>query len=323
MDGAPVEYSGGSGRFSTAQHVDTGLFVPDGRGGLIHVPGNERPNPDSGYVEAQELRLRVRELAAQLLESGAVPSIGGLVALPTSFVDLNNFTESNPLGRYMAEAMFYEFNQRGVPVKEYRLNGKIRMVEAEGEFALTRALSPLAVKNGWSAVLVGTYLKDKDGIFVNARLVRPSDGLVLRTAQLVLDNNSLLARLTAKPPFTAGTLHIRPGTAPARKSAVSGKARANTAAKRNRNQSASLAPASSAIQPATSRIQTRNALHALENQPQMTGRVSSAADVQDNGSPVNARGGGAAQGIYSGPAEAVPGANREGVSPIPGPPKNT
>lgn len=323
MDGAPVEYSGGSGRFSTAQHVDTGLFVPDGRGGLIHVPGNDHPNPDSGYVEAQELRLRVRELAAQLLESSAIQSISGLVALPTSFVDLNNFTESNPLGRYMAEAMFYEFNQRGVPVKEYRLNGKIRMAEAEGEFALTRALSPLAVKNGWAAVLVGTYLKDEDGIFVNARLVRPSDGLVLRTGQIVLDNNAVLARLTAKPPFTPGTLHIRPGTAPVRKSAVSGKPRTKAAATRNGNESAALTPASPAMQPSTAQIQTRNALHALENQPQMEGRVSSTANVQDSGAPVNAQGSGSAQGMYSGPAESVPDANLESVSPIPGPPKNT
>lgn len=320
MDGAPVEYSGGSGRFSTAQHVDTGLLVPDGNGGLIHVPGRDHPNPESGYAEAQELRLKVRELAAQLLEVDSTQSINGLVALPTSFVDLNDFTESNPLGRYMAEAMFYEFNQRGVPVREYRLNGKIRMAEAEGEFALTRNLAPLAVKNGWAAVLVGTYLKDENGIFVNARLVRPSDGLVLRTAQLVLDNNSVLARLTVKPPFTPGTLHIRPGTSPSRKNAVAGKARASASSARSGSGSAALVPANSPVQPSTSQIQARQALHELESQPQAGANIASSANTAN--SPSGSQNG-AIPSIYSGPAEAVPDVDRQSPSPIPGPPKNT
>lgn len=320
MDSASVEYSG-SGKFTRAENIDTGILVPDGRGGLIHVPGREYPAPDPGYAEAQEIRLKARELAAQLLETNGTPGIGGLVALPTSFVNLNNFDESNPLGRYMAEAMFYEFNQRGVPVREYRLNGKITMHEAEGEFALTRNIPALSVRNGYAAVLVGTYLKDKDGVFINSRLVRPSDGLVLRTAQLVLDNNSVLARMCTRP-LTPGTLRIRSGSAPVKGKNVSSKSsRAARPFAQAQNEGA-LAPIRSDTQPSTAQIQARRALHALEAQPDIGAGISSSTRNGDSGRNSGNQGTIQSRGIYSGPTAPVP-ALPDSPGPIPGPSRNT
>ncbi len=208
FDGGIVEYSGAGLGLSNVENLDSGLLLPDGRGGYLWNRGAEhRPLPVH-TEEALELRLRVKELAAQLLETRSNEPLRGMVALPVSFVNLNDFNDTSPLGRYFAEAMFHEFNQRGVAVREYRTNGKIVMRPAEGEFALTRNLPPLKANQTWSAVLVGTYLKSDDAYFVNARLIRPSDGLVLRTAQLVFGNNELLADLTAKPPLSAGTLKI-------------------------------------------------------------------------------------------------------------------
>ncbi len=320
MDSAPVEYNG-SGKFTRSENIDTGIFVPDGRGGFIHVPGRDYPNPDPGYAEAQEIRLKAKELAAQLLEVNGSPGIGGLVALPTSFVNLNNFNESNPLGRYMAEAMFYEFNQRGVPVREYRLNGKISMHETEGEFALTRNIPALSVRNGYAAVLVGTYLKDRDGVFINSRLVRPSDGLVLRTAQLVLDNNSVLARMCTRP-LTPGTLRIRSGSVPVKGKKVTSKnSRAARSVAQVRNEEA-LVPTSSDVQPSTAQIQARQALHALETQPGMGADISSSSRTGDNGKTSGNQGTEQPRGIYSGPAEPVP-SLPDNPGPIPGPSRNT
>ena len=48
--------------------------------------------------------------------------------------------------------------------------------------------------------MVGTYYVDKDATFVNARLVRASDGLVLRTGQLVLVNTPIIARMGKTDP---------------------------------------------------------------------------------------------------------------------------
>lgn len=211
LDSGVVQYEGGGSGLSKVQSLDSGLLMPDGRGGYLWNQGAQRGPVPADTEDAMELRLRVKELAAQLLETRSNEVLAGLVALPVSFVNLNDFNDTSPLGRYFAEAMFYEFNQRGVPVREYRMDGKIAMRPNMGEFALTRNLPPLNANQNWSAVLVGTYLKSDDTYFINARLVRPTDGLVLRTAQLVFTGNSLLAALTAKPlaaPFSSGTLKI-------------------------------------------------------------------------------------------------------------------
>lgn len=160
------------------------------------------PN-DSGYVDAVELKLKCRELADQMLATVPNDALQGFVAMPTSFVDENNTSTSSPLGRLMAESMFYEFNQRGFPTREYRLTGKIAVVGGRDDLAL--AANQIVPTEGqkWAALLVGTYYVDKDATFVNVRLVRASDGLVLRTGQLVLVNTPVVVRMGKSNPPAA------------------------------------------------------------------------------------------------------------------------
>lgn len=151
------------------------------------------------YLEAQELKLKVRELADQLLATLPNDCLTGLVALPTSFVNLDNFQQSSTFGRLVGESLIYEFNQRSFPVREYRLPGYIAMRAEQGDFALARQ-GLVNAQEKWAALLLGTYYRDKDAVFVNARLVRAADGMVLRTAQLVLVNTALVDRLTTPTP---------------------------------------------------------------------------------------------------------------------------
>ncbi|MEG2173688.1 MAG: FlgO family outer membrane protein, partial [Desulfovibrionaceae bacterium] len=146
------------------------------------------------YMEAQELKLKVRELADQLLATLPNDCLTGLVAMPTSFVNVNNFQQSSTFGRLVAESLIFEFNQRSFPVREYRLPGYIAMRAEQGDFALARQ-GMVNAQEKWAALLLGTYYRDKDAVFVNARLVRAADGMVLRTAQLLLVNSELVARL--------------------------------------------------------------------------------------------------------------------------------
>ena len=188
-----------------------GLLAPNLDGTYTLIPGGPRPSPAPGTIEAQELKLKVRELASQLLDTWPNQTLTGVVAIPTTFVSLDNFRETSGLGRYMAEALFYEFNTRGFAVREYRTNGTIHMVPGQGEFTLSRALPDIRISQDWAALVVGTYYQDRDAVFVNARMVRPSDGLVLRTAQLVLPMNDMVRRMSAQPPFRSGALRIVPG----------------------------------------------------------------------------------------------------------------
>ncbi|OMQ05948.1 hypothetical protein BW722_01100 [Lawsonia intracellularis] len=210
IDGAVIEYSNNVGNNAKAEKIDNGMFIPDGKGGSIWIPGSNPQGPNEAFIQAQELRLKVRELASQLLDTQDSSSLIGLIALPTSFVNLNNFSESSPLGRYMSEAMIYEFNQRGFPIKEYRIDTKISMSESVGgEFSLQRNLPALSVKQQWAAILVGTYLRENNAVFINVRLVRAKDGMVLRTAQIVLPQNALLSNMIS-PPLSSGILYIGP-----------------------------------------------------------------------------------------------------------------
>ena len=155
----------------------------------------KRPTPrDANYTDAVELKLKFRELADQMLTSMPNGAIEGFVAMPASFVDQNNTSRSSALGRLIAESMFYEFNQRGYPSREYRLIGNIEVYGSRDNLTLVPSKSILA-NQCWAAIVLGTYCVDDDATFINARLVRGSDGLVMRTAQLVLVNTPIIQRL--------------------------------------------------------------------------------------------------------------------------------
>ena len=155
---------------------------------------------DPNYIAAQEVKLKVRELADQMLASLPNSALVGFVAMPTSFVDQNDFNSSSPLGRYLAEGLIYEFNQRGFPVREYRTDGGITMREGIGETTLERKGKIATAKGKGNALLIGTYHQDPDAIFVNARLIRSSDGIVMRTGQIILTPNAVTLRMSNAGP---------------------------------------------------------------------------------------------------------------------------
>lgn len=158
-----------------------------------------------GYVDAMELKLKCRELADQMLATVPNDALKGFVAMPVSFVNENDTSQSSPLGRLMGESMFYEFNQRGFPTREYRLTGKIDVVGGRNDLALAANQVVPTTNQPWAAILVGTYYVDNAATFVNARLVRASDGLVLRTGQLVLPNNPVISRMAANTAVAQNT----------------------------------------------------------------------------------------------------------------------
>ncbi|MBQ7585942.1 MAG: hypothetical protein IJU40_06830 [Desulfovibrionaceae bacterium] len=160
--------------------------------------GSRKVNPRSAsYTDAVELKLKFRELADQMLATMPNHILQGVVAMPVTFVDQNNTQSSSVLGRLIAESMFYEFNQRGFPTREYRLTGNIEVRGARNNLVLVPNKIILADQN-WASLLLGTYCVDEDATFINARLVRAKDGLVLRTAQLVLPNTPIIYRLAQK-----------------------------------------------------------------------------------------------------------------------------
>ncbi len=163
--------------------------------GCATPPPPPKSAMDLEYIEVQEFKLKVRELADQMLATMNNTTLTGLVAMPTSFVNINNKAQTSAFGNLLAESLIYEFNQRAFPVREYRLSGDIDIKLAQGDFALLRK-GLVDTNEKWAALIVGTYYVDKDAVIVNARLVRARDGMVLRTGQLVLVKTPFITRLT-------------------------------------------------------------------------------------------------------------------------------
>ena len=171
--------------------------------GLMAGCGSRKYTQSANYVDAVELKLKFRELADQMLATMPNHMIQGAVAMPVSFVDQNYTSASSKLGRLIAESMFYEFNQRGFPTREYRLTGNITVYGARDDLVLVPSGYILANQN-WAAILLGTYCVDEDATFINARLVRAIDGVVMRTGQLVLVNTPIIKRLAKTEIQTQG-----------------------------------------------------------------------------------------------------------------------
>ncbi len=178
-------------------------------------PQKPRPAPVPKTNYAMDFKAQVRILADQMLATMDNRTLMGLVAMPTSFVDMNNKNVTSSFGNLIGESLIYEFNQRGFPVREYRLSGNIEMKLGQGDFTLLRR-GVMSTKERWAALIVGTYHTDAEAVFVNARLVRAMDGMVLRTGQLVLSKTPLIQRLTATslPPKTVKVVvapqYVRP-----------------------------------------------------------------------------------------------------------------
>ena len=79
--------------------LNSGMMFPDGNGGVIWMQGEKYQKQNAGYVDARELKLKVRELAEQLVAGMRDNSLQGTVALPVSFVNLDNLNESSSFGR--------------------------------------------------------------------------------------------------------------------------------------------------------------------------------------------------------------------------------
>ncbi len=122
-----------------------------------------------GYMMAD----RLAENVAQSLG----PSDTLIVA---SFVNVNNLEESSSFGRIIAEQIASRFTQRGRPVIELKLRqNSIFIREGQGEFMLSRDLREISKTHNAAAVVVGTYAAGGDRLYVSARMVRPTDNMVI------------------------------------------------------------------------------------------------------------------------------------------------
>ncbi|MBS9777455.1 MAG: hypothetical protein KGV50_01710 [Gammaproteobacteria bacterium] len=99
--------------------------------------------------------------------------------LITSVANISDLDSSSAFGLMISEQIGSRISQFGFPVVDLRTRKDIKIRENSGEFMLSRDLRKLSRQHAAGAVLVGTYAKGSNNVYVSVRLVRPDDNRVL------------------------------------------------------------------------------------------------------------------------------------------------
>lgn len=159
----------------------------------------KKQSPEEAYLDAQELRLKARELTSQLLETWYPENIKGMVAYITTFTPQDNLRAETDFGQYLRQAFMYEFNQRGFAVRDFSARDLI--VNENGyAFGISDNTYKTSVLRKNAALVTGTFYRDEEYLFINVRLIRGTDGMVLRTAQTIIPVTPLVGRMTKVKP---------------------------------------------------------------------------------------------------------------------------
>lgn len=210
-----IFFQGGQGfDLHDSDELPAQLLIPDAEGKrFLRIPIVENGEPSSEYLNAHELRLKVRDLATQLLESWDSNNLKNMVAYFATFTPPYDANLPNVFGQYMRDTLTHEFSIRGMPVQEYRAQKYIEG-DASFSFVMRQEKFNVSVNSPRAAVISGTYYYDQDYLYIIARMVRGSDGMVLRTAQTTIPMSGLVDRMTSpmhRKPLEFGTLSIGKG----------------------------------------------------------------------------------------------------------------
>ncbi len=142
-----------------------------------------------------QLKLRVRELAAQLVAGSNEPLAGEMRVTVASFVNLDKMYETSGLGRFLGEQMLHELQRAQVDAVDVRMMPAMQISNGHGEYALSRDMSELNYAHQANAVVAGTYSVADGQIFVNARLLENGTGLLLSSSSIVFEVDGVSAAM--------------------------------------------------------------------------------------------------------------------------------
>jgi TolB-like protein len=119
-------------------------------------------------------------VAAQKLVNSARGHLDKLKPLiAASFVNINDLSESSPLGRSISQQFATVFTNNGYRVVELLLRKDIYIKEDSGEFLLSREIKNISQSHHAQAVIVGTYAVGETRVYVTAKVINADSGIVL------------------------------------------------------------------------------------------------------------------------------------------------
>lgn len=126
------------------------------------------------------------DAAERLVEGLPQPLPRDAPLIVATFVDIDKLTGSSTLGRMLAEQVSARLTQMGYPIIELKLRGNVFVREGTGELLLSREVKDLSIAHKVQAVVVGTYATSPERIFLNLKIVRPTDNRILSAHDVAL-----------------------------------------------------------------------------------------------------------------------------------------
>ncbi|MFA6498288.1 MAG: FlgO family outer membrane protein [Desulfurivibrionaceae bacterium] len=151
--------------------------------------------------DAAALRTEIQGLSNELFRNlaDADPANGdlGKGVMVCTFVELKKLSRTSSLGRYVAEQLMNEMQQRHYEVVEIRKSQAVMLQEKRGEFGLSRNPAEVSQTVAAGAMLIGTYTPSKDSIVINARIIDNRNAKLLSSATAIIPRNKLAEQLLA------------------------------------------------------------------------------------------------------------------------------
>jgi TolB-like protein len=124
----------------------------------------------------------VEQIATDLLQNMLVPVTETSVGI-TPFVEFStNLSSINMLGAILAEEFIFELQRNGIMVVDYKVQDSVE-VKGRGDFIFSRDNTKLTLNGVMQYVLVGTLIYNKQGIWINARIVDIESKKVVSSAK--------------------------------------------------------------------------------------------------------------------------------------------
>ena len=126
-------------------------------------------------------------VADRLISNLKQPINSGDSIVVATFVQIDDLNKSSTFGRVIAEQIASRLSQKGYKVKEVKFRQDTIFVQGgEGEFLLSRDLRAISKKHDASAVVVGTYGDVYNERYVSARIINPSNSLLVSSCDFGL-----------------------------------------------------------------------------------------------------------------------------------------
>lgn len=132
--------------------------------------------PEATYRAADHLHAQLKGS-----EVSAYPMLAAV------FVDSADVEQTTDLGRLLSEQVASRLSQHGYSIVEMQLRAAQLALRPEGGiFALSRDIAQVQADVQGYSILLGTYTIVERQIFVNARILRTSDGVALASSDFSL-----------------------------------------------------------------------------------------------------------------------------------------